>query len=229
MSKLGSLLDLYGADPKAAVLLLVRHGETLWNAENRVQGHADSPLSERGIIQAKTISSFLADESITAAYSSDLSRAYETARIIAEPHGCTVVSCPELREADYGEWTGLLMSEVKSHWPEITAAYAKDPTGVKIPGGESARELMERACLKSAEIASAHQGQTVLVCAHGGSIRAIIAGVLNSPNILWRFKLGNAGISIIEWGTQNPRLLALNILSHLQNLQQDRFSSEESI
>ncbi len=229
LSTCSQIRRLYGVDDKTAVLLLVRHGETIWNNENRVQGHADSPLSQLGIRQAQMLSSRLAKEPITTVYSSDLSRAMDTATIIAEPHNCKVIPCKELREADYGEWTGLLMNEVKTRWPDIFAQYSKDPFDVKVPGGESMRQLFERSFSKASEIAAAHQGETVLVVGHGGSVRSIAAGVLESTASIWRFKLHNAGLTIIEWGIQKPRILSLNDLSHLSQLECLENPQEERI
>ena len=215
------LRSLYGVPSESALLLLVRHGETTWNAENRVQGQTDSPLSDLGIAQARCLAERLKDESIHAAYSSDLSRAVETGRIIAEPHGLEVARCSELREADYGDWTGRTMDEVRANWPDDYHNHLHDPANARIPGGESALELMARVHSFAKETAERHIAENVLIAGHGGSVRGILCGILDCVGRLWGFKLNNGGISVVEWRQTGPRILAINDVSHLRDLSVD--------
>src|SRR4051812_19585817 len=98
-------------------ILLARHGETVFNIEGRWQGQADSPLTERGRAQARELGRALASEPIAAVYSSDLGRAADTARAVAEPHGLKVITDERLREIHVGEWTGKGRAEILAGWP----------------------------------------------------------------------------------------------------------------
>jgi broad specificity phosphatase PhoE len=142
-------------------LLLVRHGETDWNAEGRLQGHTDRPLNPYGRDQAKALAERLAGDGIAAVYASDLSRAVETAEIVGERLGLAVVVDPDLREKNWGSWEGLTGAE-------------RD--GVEYVG-ETAREHSERILRAIRRIAERHPDERVLVVTHGGSMRRIQAAV----------------------------------------------------
>ena len=147
-------------------ILLVRHGETDWNLHRRLQGHSDTPLNDRGREQARTLAAELADEPIDAVYSSDLVRAHETARIVAEQHGLDVTATGDLRERHFGTWEGLSDDEIEARFPEAA-------TGV-IGDGES-REAMARRVFDALQrIAKQHPEGRVLVVSHGGPLRAVL-------------------------------------------------------
>jgi broad specificity phosphatase PhoE len=138
-------------------LLLVRHGETDWNAEHRWQGHADVPLNIRGREQAERLADELAGKRIDAVYASDLSRARETAEILGERLGLSVLTDPDLREIDVGSREGLTGEEV----------------GERAWDGEG-REAHEQRVMRAVrQIVENHPGQHVLVVAHGGCLRRI--------------------------------------------------------
>jgi len=137
-------------------LLLVRHGETDWNADGRLQGHTDRPLSDFGRRQARQLAEELADESLETIYASDLARARETAEIVGERLGLPVVLEPDLREKDWGTWEGL--TAVERDRVEFV--------------GESTEEHQERILRALRRIAERHRdGGSVLVVTHGGSVR----------------------------------------------------------
>ena len=209
------LRGLYGIPPESALLLLVRHGETTWNAESRVQGQTDSPLSDLGISQARCLAERLKDEPIHVAYSSDLARAVETAQIIAQPHNVEVATYAELREGNYGEWEEQTDADVQSRWPEVYAQYISNPAKVRLPGGESVVELVERAYSCAQGIAQRHVGENALIVAHGGSVRGVICGILGGAEHFWRFKTNNASLTVIEWKETGPRVIVLNDVCHL--------------
>ncbi|MHB8648584.1 MAG: histidine phosphatase family protein [Gaiellaceae bacterium] len=144
-----------------ATLLLVRHGETDWNAAGRLQGHTDRPLNEHGRRQARALAERLAGEGIAAVYASDLARARETAEIVAARLGLPVATDPDLREKNWGSWEGLTSEE------RLTVAFEGEAT-------EAHRERMLRAV---GRIAAAHPGGRILVVTHGGSLRRIQAAV----------------------------------------------------
>jgi probable phosphoglycerate mutase len=153
--------------------LLVRHGETDWNAERRWQGHADRPLNERGRAQAKELAELLAGEPIDAVYSSDLSRARETAAAVAARLGADVRTLRELREIDVGEFSGLTAADVEERHPEAMRRLREH--GYGWTSGESPRQMEERVLAALRHIAAEHPGGRVLVVGHGGTIRAVAA------------------------------------------------------
>jgi probable phosphoglycerate mutase len=142
-------------------LLLVRHGETDWNAEGKLQGHTDRPLNDYGRRQARALADRLAEESIEAIYASDLSRARETAEILGEKLGLPVAVDPDLREKNWGNWEGLT-SEERLH--------------IEFEGETSAAHR-ERTLRSVQRIVESHPDGQVVVVTHGGSLRRIQAAV----------------------------------------------------
>jgi uncharacterized phosphatase len=142
-------------------LLLVRHGETDWNAAGRLQGHTDRPLNDHGRKQAKELADRLAGEGADAIYASDLARAKETAEIIGMRLGLPVVIDADLREKNFGNWEGLTGDE------RIHVEFE----------GESVQEHRERVLRAIERISERHPGQRVIVVTHGGSLRRIQAAV----------------------------------------------------
>ena len=147
-------------------ILFVRHGETDWNVERRVQGHSDRPLNATGEAQARTLAAELREAHLDAVYASDLARARETARAVAEPHGLKVEVLPALREKNFGTWEGLLDTEIRERFPHANGG----PWG----DAETSEELAERVLTSVREIAARHPGGRVLVVSHGGPLRAIL-------------------------------------------------------
>jgi broad specificity phosphatase PhoE len=145
-----------------AELILVRHGETEWNRERRYQGHADPPLNDAGREQARELARRLADMPLDVAYTSDLRRAAETARIVLEGRGVPLVEDPGLREIDVGSWSGLTRDEIEERFPGDTEH-----------DGETRDEHLGRVLAAVEEIAGRHPGQRVLIVSHGGSIRTL--------------------------------------------------------
>jgi broad specificity phosphatase PhoE len=154
-------------------LLLIRHGESDWNAEQRWQGHSDRRLTERGREQARELAEQLADVTVDAVYCSDLLRARETAEILAEPKGLEVRPLTALREIDVGEWSGLTWPELEERFPEAVGRYHE--TGRGWEHGEWHDEMAARVLAAVREIAGTHPDETVLVVGHGGPIRAVLA------------------------------------------------------
>jgi broad specificity phosphatase PhoE len=141
-------------------LLFVRHGETDWNAERRWQGHADQPLNDTGRAQARDAAALLAERTVDVVYASPLARAHETAVIIAEQLGRTVLIDGRLREVDVGDWSGRLHSDIEADGLETWN------------GGETYEEMADRVVPAVLDLANRHPGKTVLVVTHGGVIRA---------------------------------------------------------
>ena len=151
-------------------IVLARHGETDWNRVGRWQGHADPPLNDAGRAQAADLAEQLVGDGVTAVYSSDLRRASETAKVVADRLGLDVVEDPGLREIDVGSWSGLTREEVRERYPEGFALWLGGEIG---HDGETREELTDRVVASVERIAEAHDGDTVLVVTHGGAIRAL--------------------------------------------------------
>lgn len=154
-------------------ILLARHGETDWNRENRFQGHADPPLNETGRAQAAELATALADEPLAAVYSSPLRRAFETAQIVAAPHGLEPVAVDALREVDVGSWQGLTRGEIEVRLPEQFARWLDYEQGWD--DGENYEEMGSRVISGLLELAAAHDGERILAVSHGGPVRAAYA------------------------------------------------------
>jgi probable phosphoglycerate mutase len=154
-------------------IVLVRHGETDWNVEERFQGHADPPLNARGREQARVLAARMAGEHVDVIYTSPLRRARETAEILAEALGATVVSHDGLREVDVGEWQGLTRGDIEERFPEAFARWREYGPGWE--HGETYEQMADRVLAAMREIASAQQSGRVVVVTHGGPVRAIAA------------------------------------------------------
>ena len=160
-------------------LLLVRHGETTWNDQARYQGHTDVPLSPRGWVEAELLARRLRAESIDAIYASDLARAGDTARVIADRLGKLVVMEPLLREIRLGEWQGLTYSEVRERYFTDSDPLPAYPVNLPPPGGECLRELQARLLSTVECIAARHSNQCVLIVTHGACLKALVCTWLN--------------------------------------------------
>jgi broad specificity phosphatase PhoE len=162
----------------ATRILLARHGETDWNHIGRWQGHADPPLNELGRRQAAGLAERLSHEGISAIYTSDLQRASETARVVAERLDVPVVEDAALREIDVGSWSGLTRDEVAERFPDGFARWRAGEIG---HDGETRDELTERVVGAVERIAGMHSGETILVVTHGGAIRALRRHAAGDP------------------------------------------------
>ena len=168
-----------------ARIVLVRHGETDYNREGRWQGSGtDVPLNDAGRAQARAVAAALAgrfDGRVTAAYTSDLIRARETAVILAERLDVPVCEEPGLRELSHGRWEGRTHAEVEARWPEEYAIYEADPYRTRRGGGDSYEDLEERVWPALERIADRQAGKRALAVSHGGPIRLVLSRVLDRP------------------------------------------------
>ena len=198
-------------------ILLVRHGETDWNASGRIQGHSDTPLNAAGRQQAQRVAQRLAREPIRALYSSDLSRAFETATIIGVPLGLTVVASPRLRERQYGVWEGLTSAEIQARYPEQFAIWRARSTDFAPPQGETRSELLTRALAELETIARRHVSEVVVVVTHGGLCYVLINHILGSVDGDRReFTFGNASIHTLEVSGNQWSVISVNETAHLE-------------
>ncbi|MCB9422873.1 MAG: histidine phosphatase family protein [Ardenticatenaceae bacterium] len=200
-------------------ILLIRHGQTDWNAESRWQGHLDIPLNDTGKAQAAALAQRLAGWPIRAVYSSDLKRAAMTAVTLANALNQQPIFDPRWRERDVGDFGGLTSKEAKERFPE---AWTTMKNGLLTPpNGEDWRSLRARAAKAFESVAGRHEGEMVAVVSHGGTLANVVAHVLEIPvDRYGRFRVsGNTGLSIVEITEERgPYLTLLNDTSHLEKL-----------
>jgi broad specificity phosphatase PhoE len=190
----------------------IRHGETVWNKEERFQGQMDIPLSEAGVEQAKCLADYLKDQSISVIYSSDLKRARQTAELIAAKRGLTVQATPELRERSAGEWEGLTLSEIKEKYP--------DWEKVRLVGGvygiEPIEELKKRMLGKVEALVEKHQGEHIYIVAHGMCINAVLHVLTDGEYGTGKTRLHNTSMTQLSYENEAGwKLLKINETPHL--------------
>ncbi|MFC1960938.1 histidine phosphatase family protein [Chloroflexota bacterium] len=199
-------------------IILVRHGETDWNTEGRIQAQLDTPLNEAGRQQAALVADRLAEQPCAAIYSSDLSRAHETAQIINTHHNLPITTDERLRELDYGRWTGLTFAEIKALDGAQAERWWRGDLNANPHGGETLMDVDARIGVVLAELRANHAGQTVLVVSHGGPLCQFICRALDlPPEKRWHFRFGNTGITEL-WHRNGVALLErANDTAHLLN------------
>lgn len=178
-------------------VIVVRHGETEWNNEKRWQGHLDSPLTSKGLAQARALAGRLAHQRFNVLYSSDLGRAYRTAQIISAATGHSVAPDARLRERHLGIFQGLTSEEIRQgHAEEYERHRARDPDHV-LPGGESLSQQVERNVACFEELAQKHLGESIVVVTHGGVLSGLFRHVLSIPlEAPRRFEFPNSSLNV---------------------------------
>ena len=208
---------------------MVRHGETAWNAEGRVQGQLDIPLNETGRWQAHRLALALADEAIDAVYSSDLLRALETARAVSAGSGREIVTDRGLRERGFGEFEGMTFKEIEARWPEQSERWRRRDPAFGPAGGEVLADFYTRSVDTVARLAQAHPGQTIAVVAHGGVLdclyRAATRLDLQAPR---SWQLGNASINRLLYTPQGFTLVGWSDTWHLEDPSLDESTDGET-
>ena len=191
-------------------IFLVRHGATDWNKEKRAQGHADIDLNQEGHKQAAATATELAHHNLAAVYSSDLKRALDTAKPIADAHGLEVTIDPDLREIDQGDWEGLTAEEIRTRWPDL---WGPNRHYNARPNGESPLQVRTRALAAIARAVAAHPDASVAVVSHGGTIRWISAEALGYDDYRSRRirGLGNGAVVCMDGHMDGPTLVLGNL------------------
>jgi len=198
--------------------LLIRHGESTWNREHRIQGQLDPPLSELGRKQAELVANRLASKRPQAVYSSDLKRALETAAPIAEAIGVPVQTLPALREIFLGEWEGLHTAELAVRYPEAWSGWTVEPNWDLVPGGEPAGAFEERVGAAVDAMLERHAHGEVIVVTHGGVIQLALHRIIGRASRgLFPFRISNASLSLIEKRDGRMIIAGVNDVSHLED------------
>lgn len=181
-------------------IIAVRHGETPWNVDGRIQGHLDIGLNHRGLWQARQLAKALREEPLAAIYSSDLQRALQTAATIAEAAQLAVTPEPRLRERSFGQYEGRTFGEVEREAPEHALRWRKREPGYAPAGGESLISLRERIAATVGEIAARHTGELIALVAHGGVMDVLYRLATHQELQATRtWQLPNAAINRLLW------------------------------
>jgi broad specificity phosphatase PhoE len=201
-------------------LYLVRHGATQLTAENRFSGAVGVDLSQEGQGQAHRLADRLGHEDIRAVYSSPLSRALDTAAIVATPHGLTPIQRDALREISHGRWEGLTRREVEERFPDEYLAWEADPFTFAPADGESGVAVLARALPVVRAIVSEHKGEGVVVVSHKATLRLLISSLLGFDPRGYRDRLDQspACLNVLDFKTPiHARLMLFNDVSHYQD------------
>lgn len=190
-------------------ICLVRHGETLWNREARLQGSQDIPLSDLGIKQARIAAEHLSKEPWDLLYSSDLSRAKRTADYLNERIGVPHYLEPGLRERGYGLLEGMTRGEIESRFPGVLSS----PNEHRIPGLESCDALRRRVKETIESIVLRHPGKRILIVTHGGTINAFLYSITGKQTE----RIENTGLTRIRYKRPNWYVVCINDCSHLSH------------
>lgn len=198
-------------------LFLTRHGQTDWNIARRYQGHSDTALNQIGIHQAEQLAKRLSTETIHAIYSSDLTRAANTAKAIAAFHQLEVHTDTCWRELSFGDWEGMTYEEMSAHSPDLFDAWMKDSLNVSTPNGETLTQLAERVTAAFHALKKNHKDQTVLVVSHSGALQTLIAFTLGVDlSRYWQFRVSQASLSEMTVYENSVVLNLFNDVSHLK-------------
>ena len=208
-------------------ILAIRHGETAWNVDTRLQGHLDIPLNDVGLRQAEHLArSFVQRDAIDAIYASDLSRAHSTAQAIAQAMGQSVTVHAGLRERHFGAFQGRTYAQIETELPEHAWHWRKrTPDWAPPGGGESLIVLRERVIQTVEALAAAHAGQHIVMVAHGGVLdilyRAAARLDLQEPRT---WALTNTAVNRLLWTPQGLSLVGWGDTSHLDAVAKDESS-----
>jgi len=203
-----------------AKIILVRHGQTDWNKSLHIQGGgSNTELNSIGRAQAERLGEHLKEEKIDVIYSSPLKRTLDTASAIARHHQLEIKLEPELKEIDAAELEGAHVSEIGARLEQILIGQREADELFEAYGGESLREVKQRAWGAIERLDSKHPEETVVVVSHYFVILSIICAVLDIPlSRINRFRIGEASVNMIILDGKVPRLVLLNDISHLKNL-----------
>jgi probable phosphoglycerate mutase len=201
----------------ATRILAIRHGQTAWNADSRIQGHTDIALDDTGLWQAGRLAQALADEDLDVLYSSDLSRARQTAAPLAARKGLAVRLDIGLRERAFGEFEGLSFAQIEQRWPAQAAAWRRRDPDFGARGGELLRDFRDRVVVTADRLARAHRGQSIALVTHGGVLdllyREATRVALDAPR---SWSLANAGVNRLLHSEQGLVLVNWGDVGHLE-------------
>ena len=200
-------------------VIFIRHGQTEWNVTGRYQGQSDVQLTAEGRKQAEQLAADFPVDKVDAVYASDLQRAMVTAETIAQKFGLSVQAEPAFREVSFGKWEGLTYQQIVAEWEEGMTNFFQHPDILEIPGGETFPAVQKRATDKLQELVKKHDGQTIVVVAHGAVLRTMLTAALHMPlQYLWSIRQFNTAVNIVRYDEgANATVELLNSTAHLGN------------
>ena len=203
-------------------IVAVRHGETAWNVDTRIQGHLDIPLNDTGLWQAAQLGQALSGEPIAAIYASDLQRAHATGQAVAHTTGARLVAEPGLRERSFGHFQGRTFAEIEAELPEHARRWRQRDPHFAPEGGETLVQLRERIAATTHRLAAQHTGGLVVLVAHGGVLdvlyRLATGQELQAPRT---WQLANAAINRLLWTPEGLTLVGWADTQHLDTATRD--------
>lgn len=198
-------------------IYLIRHGESQWNVIRKIQGQKDISLTDKGVEQAKLIGDRLTKEKIDKIYSSDLERAYNTAKIIGNKIGINPIPKEDFREINFGVWEGLSNDKMMAEYYDEVYLWRKEPEKLKIEGGETLQEVQIRAMKCLEKIVDTSNDESILIVSHGVTLKTIILGLLDMDLMYFKnLTINNVGLTIVEFREYNKVLRVLNDTSHVK-------------
>lgn len=201
-------------------LYLIRHGQTRWNLEGKIQGKTDIPLNETGMEQARLLGKAMENKPVAAVYTSPLKRARQTAACVARGQGFKEIAVEGLREVDFGLWEGLTWKEIEKRYPEDFALWDKNPAEHTPTGGEKREDCRARCAAAMERILreSEKEGdKDIAVVAHGGILVFAVLWLIRKSQEKNEIIVKNASITTVEYdrAAEEGRILCLNDVSHL--------------
>jgi probable phosphoglycerate mutase len=197
-------------------VIAIRHGETAWNVDTRIQGQLDIPLNDTGRWQARRMAEALSHEPLQAIYASDLGRAHQTASALAEVAGLPVQADKGLRERGFGIFQGLTFKEIEQRWPQESERWRKRDPEFGPEGGETLSAFYARSVATAERLAAAHPGETIALVAHGGVMDCLYRAAsridLRAPRT---WQLGNASINRLLYTGSGFTLIGWSDTQHL--------------
>ena len=198
-------------------LYLIRHGQSEWNILSKVQGQKDANLTNIGREQARKLGKRLIDENIDIIFSSDLSRALETAEIISSMINKPVVESKEIQEINFGPWEGLTLAEIQKKYKEEYLIWMKKPDKFKLEGAETLDNLKNRVMKYVEKVLIENKDKNIAIVSHNATLKIFILNLLGMGNAFYKnISLNNVSLSIIECRQYNNVLTLLNDTSHLK-------------
>ena len=199
-------------------IILVRHGQTAWNKEERIRGQVEIPLDETGLSQAEvTAARVVAEWKPAVIYSSPLQRAVQTAEPMARRLGLDLQTVPGFNDVSFGQWQGLSYDEVKARWPEMARAWMEAPHTVTFPDGESLDAVRQRSMAALQRAIERHKDEQIVIVAHTAVNRVLLCAVLGLDNSnYWRIGQDTCAVNLIEWRKRVFFIHSLNDTCHLR-------------
>lgn len=200
-------------------IYLIRHGESEWNKLKKVQGQVNTQLTELGKIQAKAMGNRLIKENIDIIYTSDLSRAFDTAKIIGKTLNRPINITESIREINFGVWEGLTNLEVQQKYKDQYNIWIKNPEKLNLNGAENLESLKNRVMLWTSSILQENMGKNIAIVSHSATLKVLLLSLLDIPLYNYKnFSISNLGLNIIELRQYNNVLIKFNDISHLEGL-----------